>query len=468
MFNVLMVTIDCLRADGLGCMGYGRPLSPHIDRLAAGSALFTRAFATGPRTTESFPGILASTYPLAYGGTFTLPSHLLTLAKVLRPGRYASAAFHSNPFLLSEFGYAQGFEHFWDSREKTAVTSKVGARIMPRLNQDSRLYRLLRRMVRYLEAKTGVSYYTGAEEVTDRAVRWLRGQVQPFLLWVHYMDMHYPFSPPERHIRQVRPEGVGWRQQARLMVHTLEDPLSVTKEEAQMYRDLYDAGLHYVDENVGALLDALQRMGILHDTIVVLTADHGEEFLEHGDFGHGALIHVPGTDAARIKLYDELLHVPLIVRVPGSDVAPRQVPSLVSLADVGPTIVDLLGLETVEPWHGLSLVPLLRGQANSVRDHVFSEYVIRDGDGHWPVVSCRTLRWKYIHDGLFEHHELYDLEDDPAEQRNLYGSQVPVLSALQEAVQEHLALFPSSPLPVVEAEMDPAVVERLKGLGYLG
>ncbi|HUW14840.1 MAG TPA: sulfatase [Anaerolineae bacterium] len=467
MTNLVLLTVDCLRADRLGCLGYQRALSPHIDRLAGGSALFSRAFATGPRTTESFPAILASTYPLAFGGTFTLPEHLRTLAEVLAQQGYATAAFHSNPFLLSEFGYGRGFAHYWDAHEATAMSSKVGARVMPRLREDSRLYRLLRRLVRYFEAGAGVSYYVRAEEVNRRALQWLAEAAEPFFLWVHYMDMHYPFSPPERCIRQVRPGGIPRRQQARLMVRTLEDPATVTEAEAEAYRDLYDAGLLYVDESVGALLRALDGMDLLKDAVLMLTADHGEEFREHGDFGHGLQIHVPGADSVRIKLYDELLHVPLLVRAPGAGVRPGRIDALASLVDLGPTFLDLMGLEPVESWHGMSLAPLLRGEGAALREETYSEYAIRR-EGPWQaVVSCRTARWKYIHDGAFGRHELYDLHADPAEQDNLYGSSVPVLFELQEKIRQHLSLAHSSSAPAAEVEVDPEVAERLRGLGYL-
>jgi arylsulfatase A-like enzyme len=467
MTNLVLLTVDCLRADRLGCLGYERALSPHIDRLADESALFSQAFATGPRTTESFPAILASTYPLAFGATFTLPQHLVTLAAVLRQQGYATAAFHSNPFLLSRFGFGRGFDHYWDSHEATAMSSKVGARVMPRLREDSRLYRLLRRAVRYFEAAGDVSYYVRAEEVNRRALQWLTGVAQPFFLWVHYMDMHYPLNPPERCIRRVRPGGITRREQARLMVRTLEDPAAVTEADAEAYSDLYDAGLVYVDQRVGALLEALLDTGQLDKTVVILTADHGEEFREHGDFGHGAQIHVPRADSVRLKLYDELLHVPLLVRPPRASALTGRTDALASLIDLGPTSLDLLELQPVPSWHGVSLAPVLRGEARSVRDEVYSEYAIR-GEGIWqPIVSCRTQRWRYIHDGAFGRHQLHDLEADPAEQHNLYSTGVSALLELREKVQQHLLLAHSSSALVAEVEMAPEVAERLRGLGYL-
>lgn len=468
MLNILLITVDCLRADRLGNMGRNHFLVPHISRLAKESVVFTKAFATGPRTAESFPGILASTYPLAFGGTLSLPTDCVTLAEVLKNAGFSTAAFHSNPFLSSSFGYGKGFELFWDSREKTPMTSKLGTQIMPRLNHESHLYRLLRKLLRSFEIEVGVSHYVQAEVVTAQAIDWLRQSESPFFLWVHYMDMHYPFSPPARCVRQVHVTAIGKQQRARLLVKAVDDPTSLTREEIQVLKDLYDAGLVYVDQNIGALLDVLKHLGALNNTVVVLTADHGEEFLEHNGFGHGANIHVLDEESkARIKLYDELLHVPLIARVPDLDIPPQEIPALVSLVDIGPTLVDLLWNGMVDRWQGTSLTPLLCGKTESIRDGVFSEYVVRNGTTDWPVVSYRTQKWKYIHDGTSERYELYDLTGDPAEVRNMYSADVSSVSMLQQKVREHLALAPSDTTTITEPDVAPEVVERLRGLGYI-
>jgi arylsulfatase A-like enzyme len=467
MPNVLLLTVDCLRADRLGYAGYPRSLSPNIDRLVEASCVFTQAYATGPRTAESFPAILTSAYSLSFGGRFRLPEGAVRLAQVLQRAGYATGAFHSNPFLSVDLGYAQGFDRFWDSLDKTPLTSKLGARAMGLLDYDSRLYKFLRRLVRGFEAHTGTAYYARAEKVSAMAAEWLESQPAPFFLWIHYMDMHYPFSPPSDHLHKLRPQGINAGQQADLMVRALEHPRSLDAQETQMVIDLYDAGLSYVDANVGRLLDTLEDLGFLENTLVILTGDHGEEFLEHGDFGHGALIHSLDGSRSRIKLYDELLHVPLVLRLPDLDTSGQFLSPLVSLIDLPPTVVDLVGLEPPAVWQGLSLGPVLRGEVTSLRPGVFSGYAVRDGESHWPVVSYRTPEWKYIHDGAFGHHEVYDLVADPGEQDNLFAADVPALSSLQLAVRDHLKAIDLEAAPGSEIQLDPEMVERMRALGYL-
>jgi len=469
MTNVLLLTIDCLRADRLGYAGYRRQLSPNIDSLAERAAVFNQAFASGPRTAESFPAILASTYPMAIGGKWRLPESLRMLAEVLSEAGYLSGAFHSNPFLSTAQGYPRGFKTFWDSMERTPLTSKVGARLMPRLNPQSKLYRSLRRLARRFESGVGVSHYVRAGEITNKAIQWIAGATSPFFLWLHYMDLHYPFSPPEAYLRKIRPQGISKRRQSRALVRSLEDPASTSAEDRQVLVDLYDAGLNYLDEQIGVLLNTLSNLPIGKDTLLIITADHGEEFLEHGDFGHGAMVHKAQNGKARIKLYDELLQVPLLLHHPKLKHLGKQIPALVSLVDIPPTVVDLLGLPKVTSWQGFSLAPLLRGEVQSLseREGVFSEYALRDADVHYPIVAYRTQGWKYIHDGAFGQHQLYNLEQDPGELQDLYQPEHPALPPIQQRVEEHLSLMPTGRVPLVETQMDPEMVERLKSLGYL-
>lgn len=465
--NIILATIDCLRADRLGISGYERSLSPNIDQLARRSIVFTQAYATGPRTAESFPAILTSTHPLTFGGLWRLPDHLLSLAQVLKEAGFKTAAFHSNPFLSTEQGYDRGFDEFWDSRDHTPISSRAGARLIPRLAHNTLIYRLLRRLIRRFESSIGLSHYTKGGAVTDQALAWLNHSEKPLFLWIHYMDMHYPFSPPESNLRQLRPEGISPAQRSKALVRSLEDPTSTTAEERQVLIDLYDAGLSYVDENIGQLLKALDDHNLSSSTLIILTADHGEEFMEHRDFGHGQMIHQSLNNRARIKLYDELLHVPLIIHTPTETAQYGENNALVSLVDIAPTILELVGLSEVPEWQGASLAGVIRGQEQKAHEVVFSEYVVREPGKHHPIVACRSKHWKYIHDGAFGNHELYDLVNDPGEQVNCYNADHPALSILQPHVMEHLKLSESSQVPVVDNQMSSELIERLKGLGYL-
>lgn len=469
MPNVLFVTIDCLRADRLGYLGGTRVLSPHIDQLSH-QAVFTQAYSTGPRTAESLPAILASVYPLTFGGVFTLPQNIVPLSEIFQRMGYATAAFHSNPFLSARFGYHRGYDSFSDLQSKKYVGSKLGAsltRIFARGEFSPQLYRLLRRFVRYVETGTSFSHYAKAGEITSSAIEWLSRQTGSTFLWLHYMDLHYPLSPPDNHVRKIRPNGYSKRHLARLLVKLVETPDSVTAAELLLLKDLYDAALSYVDENVGLLIETLSRLGRLQDTLIILTSDHGEEFYEHGALGHGETIHYPQQGRALIKLYDELLHVPLIIS--GSHVPdkPVRVSSLISLIDIPPTVADLIGFEIPDQWQGISLAPLIQSQTKSLRSGVFSGYAVRDGDKRHPIVSYRTEAWKYIHDGAFGRHELYDLTMDPEEKSNIYSIDYPLVPAMAPAVDEHLAMVSAGSTSTKDAQLDPAILDRLRNLGYV-
>lgn len=467
MHNVVLLTVDCLRADRLGIMGHSYGLTPNLDSLASQSTVFTQAFAVGPRTAESFPAILASTYPLTINADWHLPEELTTLAEILQCAGYATAAFHSNPYLSLNLGYGKGFDSFWDSMETTSAVSKLASRARSIIGRESTLYRFLRRLARRFEAKTEISYYTRAEEVNNRAIDWLQSQQPPFFLWLHYMDLHYPLNPPVSFVQRVRPGGVPKAQQADIVARSLEKPESITEAETQVLKDLYNAGLLYVDEGIGNLLNVLKQLDLFDDTFIFVTADHGEEFLEHGSFGHGIKIHLLKEGYPILKLYDELLHVPLVLRSPASKVPPREILSLVSLIDLAPTLVDLLGIKAADDWQGVSLLPLLTGEADQLSEGVFSEYAVRGENERWPIVSYRTQKWKFIYDGIRQRHELYNLECDPAEQNNIYSAQPLILSELEFAVRQHLADVRGEAPQTTGWGMTPEMAERLRGLGYI-
>lgn len=469
MYNVILLTVDCLRADRLGTMGNSKGLTPNLDALAFQSTFFTSAFAVGPRTPESFPAILASTYPLTFNADWCLPETLTTLAEVLQGAGYATAAFHSNPYLSLNLGYGKGFDSFWDSMETTSVVSKLASRAKSTIKRESTIYRFFRRIARHVETQAEVSYYTRAEEVNKRAINWLQGQKSPFFLWLHYMDLHYPFNPPVPFVHRVRSEGISKALQADIVARSLEKPETITQTETQVLEDLYNAGLLYVDEGIGNFLDNLRQMGLFDKTLICVTADHGEEFLEHGDFGHGIKIHLLEDNRPILKLYDELLHVPLLLYFPTSIITPSRNPSLVSLIDLAPTLVDFLSIKVPAGWQGQSLLPLLTRNEGESRSGVFSQYAVREGAKRWPIVSYRTKDWKLIYDSVKQQHELYYLDKDPYEKNNLYATRPSVLIELEVAIQQHLKDIRGESFKTtgVTAGMTLEMQERLRGLGYI-
>ncbi len=456
--SVLLVTVDTLRADHLGCYGYRRPTSPHIDRLASEGALFERAVTSLPRTTQSIASILTGRYPKGHGarGLFsTLPAANLTLAEVLKGEGYATAAVVSNLFLRPGQGFEQGFEHYENPPGRWDGDSAI--------------------------------------DVTRAALTWLRGRPsgRPFFLWVHYLDPHWTYQPAPPFDRAFDStfdhpftlyEDLATGRLTKGQV-IFANPLSPRQVEHVVA--LYDGEIAQADAAIGQLLDEAAPLA-RGPLLVVLTSDHGESLGEHGyHFAHGEYLYEPG------------LRVPLLLRLPGRIPAGLRTDALVQNVDVAPTILSLLDIDRLQSVDGHPLLlPAAPGAARAVvgaaqvegsalrpapgRALVFAEsdfqlihranrrYYIPGPAGKWSAAS--DGRYKLIHIPIpgGETIELYDLETDPGETRNLEGSatsagiRARLLRALRQFVDyDRGAGAPPSPEP------DPEQRERLRSLGYI-
>ncbi len=359
--NVLLVTVDTTRADHLGAYGYDRDTSPTVDALAAEGVLFEHAFAHAPITLPSHTSMLTGTFPLAHGvrdnGRFSVADDLETLPEMLRERGYATGAFVSAFVLDSRFGLDQGFDVYDDSFTAEWSEDKL---------RDARIYN---QMVTDRPA----------DQTTQRAIAWLAEQAEsPFFLWVHYYDPHQRYAPP----------------------HPWD----------QLYQDnLYDGEIAFMDSEIARLFDALRERGLWDRTAVLLTGDHGESLGQHGEATHAVLA------------YDSTLRVPLVIKPPaGVAVERKVVTESVSHVDLLPTVGDLLDLPTPSGLPGRSLLPAIQGRAPSGRaaDRAiyFESALPRFSFGWEPLFGVRAGSWKYIH---APEPELYDLERDPGEQRNI-------------------------------------------------
>src|SRR6267142_388583 len=400
--NVLLITIDTLRADRLGCYGYARPTTPHIDRLAGQGALFERMYTTLPRTTQSVATILTGRYPKSHGarGLFSkLSPANLTLAEILRDGGYDTAAFVSNLFLRPGQGFEQGFDRYDNPQA--------------RWDGDS------------------------AGPVSAGALDWLRGRGggRPFFLWVHYLDPHWTYRPAPPFDRVFDPGFAGPftlyedLEAGRLTKGQVIFDNRLPPRQVEHVAALYDGEIAQVDAALADLLEYAARPE-LQPLLVVLTSDHGESLGEHGyHFAHGEY------------LYQPTLRVPLLLSFPGRIPAGLRVGALAENIDIVPTIVELLGLHRVQAADGRPLlVPAAGRGADGTwgeapgRDIVFAEsdfqlihpenrrYYIAGPAGKWS--SAFDGRYKLIHvprpGGALV--EFYDLADDPGETRDLEGA----------------------------------------------
>jgi arylsulfatase A-like enzyme len=466
--NVILLTIDCLRADHVGCLGYPRPTTPNIDNLAREHGIvFSQAVANGPKTLASFPSMLASVYPWADTVGYRLTNRQTTIAEALRAAGYATAAYHSNPYLSKEYGYERGFEVFDDSFENVSEVATVARRVRRLIPKTSFLYRLLRRLNRFLNARSLAPPFTRGDVITGQGLRYLSQITGDFFLWLHYMDVHYPYVPPREFAQRFCEELPRLGYLASLFGKMLENPYKVSEEEIDLLIALYDAQIGYVDAQVGQIIDAVWESGLWENTIIAITADHGDEFREHGDFSHATSLH----SRRSAKLYEELLHVPLILHVPDKD--PAILDELVTLLDLSPTLLDLLDLDPPGGWLGRSLVPVFGGEeeGEKPRPVVSGYWLDEDENGkeirRKPMVSCRTSEWKYIYDGKRKQQLLFHLPSDPGERRNLCRERPGVAHSLRQIAQDHIEQILRAGGEDTNGETDEAVTERLRALGYI-
>jgi len=463
--NLVLITVDALRHDALGCTGSAVAVTPHLDALAGRGVRFDQAISNGPRTQASFPSIMCSLYPLVAGERKGLPASAATLAEATRLAGYATAGFNpSNPFLTRETGYDRGFElfiDFWDvhdrkgSRAKKKPWAAAKKSIHDAMGRRDLGFLML---FQALVLAEGGQYLTG-KLITEQALAWLTDQRAPFFLWLHYMDVHYPYQP--------LPGERTWRDRLSYL-WGMAGMLGGRREPAaRALRRLYDRRVELVDGFIGDFIEGLGRLDFESDTIVVVTSDHGEQLGEHGRYAHGPDVH------------EELLRVPLILQDPtleGSGVVREQV----ELLGLAPTLLDLLHIPVPETFLGSSFLPLSRGDFAHGAAHVFSEAMhggarlSRTGvpDTH-RIVSCRGGDWKYIRDDEGPTEELYDLEHDPGERINLVVEQPQKAAELRGLVEDHDSLvaresarYEQNGEPPMTTD-DEEMRRRLAALGYL-
>jgi arylsulfatase A-like enzyme len=416
--NVLVVAVDTLRADVLGCYGGDAACSPNLDALASEGLLFEQAHAHAPWTLPSFASLFTSLLPPEHGagrqpdGSFTaLSPAAMTLAEHFRSGGYATAAVTNVDFLGESFGLGQGFDHL-DARFEASN-------------------RLLR----------------PADQTTDAALAWLRARPRkPFFLFVHYFDPHAVYDPPiefRRRFAHPQDRESSWTFGSRSEVVGIRNGLPPEPEVIERARMLYRAEVAFTDREIGRLLSSLDELELAPSTIVVFTSDHGEEFLDHGDFEHGH------------TLYEELVHVPLVLRYPGR-LAPASVEGLVGHVDVAPTLCALAGLPPLEGQSGSNLLAQL-GTEPRAETH-FAE------GNFWgpPLRSWREHSHKLI--ARERELELYDLSRDPQERNNLLQQEQALANDLRtnlRAVLKGMRYRGGDP-----AKPSPEELRRLWELGY--
>jgi arylsulfatase A-like enzyme len=432
--NVLLITVDTLRADHLGAYGFTRAHTPNLDQFAQQGVRFDRAICQLPQTNASHAALLTGLYPSTNG----LKIHMVdkihpgiqTMAGVFAKAGYRTGGIYSWVSLDPQFsGLNQGFQSY-----DGFVLNRSLVFSDPRLEELAALYRQLKQNLPILRtadlalnsSEQIESSIDGRADVTNAAVfHWLDQNAgdTPFFLWVHYFDPHYPYNPPAGYDHVF---GLSYQGKIDGSVNTIHDleqgKLAPTDADKARLTELYHGEVAFVDNQLGQLFGELQRRGLADDTAVVITADHGESFGEHGDWVHG------------LKVFESEIRVPLLVRFPHLATAAGVVTAPVQLIDVMPTLLELTGLKAPKPIQGASFAPLLKTPGRPARRIAFTELADE------AFVSLETAEWKLIRNNANGQQQLFHLTQDEAEANDLIRTETTVARELSAQIQDLMKL----------------------------
>ncbi len=433
--NIFLIVIDALRADHLGAYGYSRPTSPNIDRIAREGVVFENALSAASWTRPAMGSLFTSLHPHVHGATAfgkTLPTDTVTLAETLHEHGYVTAGFQANPLLFGRRQFGQGFDSYSEtSREPSS--------------------RMVSRVTGWLDER----------------------QPEKFAVYIHVMDVHLPYdAPTENRARFLRPySGPLGRVTIRNSRQFNRLLPTVTDDDRRHMIDLYDAAINQADDSIGAIVADLTRRQLIDDTILIITADHGEELFDHGDFTHGH------------SMYREVVQIPLIIWNPRLKASGVRVKQLVRQIDIYPTVLGFLAVPQPSFLMGRDLGPAIADPNLDWELDGFTEGVLH-GPPQWALQKGRlkliktdpaeTRRERRFLDTLRRRPgwtdasgavEFYDLKRDPGERHSLVEHPAkPIWAGLLEALRTadggvHLAAAPE--------RLDKEKVEQLRSLGYV-
>jgi arylsulfatase A-like enzyme len=365
---VVWISVDTLRADRLSCYGNARATSPRIDRLAAEGVLFERALSTTSWTLPAHLSMLTGLFVSSHGVCVSdyagdSPLRGTFVSETLSRAGYATGGFYAHAFLERPFFLDRG----WDTWERTGRVHRESLAI--RAAWEAAQAAGDKQLARELRERHTAMYEKGAPEADDAvdcALAWIaatqaRDRRQPFFLFLHLFDVHTPYKAPEPYYARFDPDYAGGLEEVDVDDPSRPVQVGMDPRDLEHVVALYDGEIAWVDDQVGRLLDHLEGRGLARETLVVLTSDHGDEFLEHGGAGH------------HHTLYQELVHVPLIVRWPDRLPAALRVGEPVSIVDIAPTLLAALELEHPDPLPGIDLFALARGTARHPERVILSE-----------------------------------------------------------------------------------------------
>jgi arylsulfatase A-like enzyme len=431
-FNIVLITIDTLRADHLSCYGYKRPTSPAIDKIAKKGVLFRNVIAPSSWTAPSMVSLFTSTYPINHGVVHGLKYRkeskkysqevfspdLITLPETLKKQGYTTFGVSSNHNLTAEFGFARGFDYFQYHRWATA----------DRVN------------------KTVYSWKDRIE------------QSEKYFLWVHYIDPHRPYNARSPWINRYSSQSLisilRLSKESENKLTTLIPSLKDDPQSLASLIALYDSEINYVDAHLGELIETFE---LEKNTLLIITSDHGEEFLEHTFLGHS------------YNLHQETINIPLVIKLPHrSQMSEVKTPA--NLVDIMPTILHKLAIDP--PGQSLGTSILEKGGRFSRLKNMFSSteksvYSFAELDKESVLKAIVTPGGKYIYDYGQKTEQLYNVKSDPLELNNLVGKETEQSNQLKAQLFDWVSSSKEYYSSQLSIQLSPEERKKLEALGYL-
>jgi len=416
--NIILIVIDTLRADHVSYYGYERSTTPNIDNLAETSILFENCFAVAPWTTPSVGSIFTSQYPSVLGiewDPVKINKKFLTLAEILHENSYVTTGIISHLYISSRLNFNQGFSLYDEDNAR---------------GHD----------------------YISSPSITEKAIDFLRqNKSRKFFLFLHYFDPHYDYILHEKY--NYYPDYKGKLYSGQQIKDLLELAPTMNPEDIKYIISLYDSEISFTDEYIGRLLDEIKRLDLFDNSLIILTSDHGEEFLERGDN------HIGHTKT----LYRELIHVPLIIKLPYES-TPRRIKQNVSLIDLMPTILDIVGLEIPKNYKHSGKI--IKFNANSDIDYQ-RETVFFETKRMAKLDGVAKDKWKCIVDFRKGKVSLFDLENDPLERENLSKKYPQIVRELAREIEKWQSLIHTKKEKGQKVNFTERQKQILRSLGYI-
>lgn len=398
--NIVICLMDAATTHHMSCYGYNRKTTPNIDAFAKKSVFFKNAFSQACYTMSSSgslnTGLYAEHHEIYQVGP-GLPDSFTTMAEIMKANGFATAMFCTNGFANAEYGFAQGYDY------------------CPSLKGNDR------------SGKT--PYLMGGEMILQQSVNdWLeKNRNNRIFAYIHLIPPHSNYEPADKFLKKwaIPYEGAP-KTDADTLIAMQNGHKPHTQKDVEYIRDKYDENMLYADYNVGLLIDKLKSLELWDNTLFIVIADHGEAFMEHGDFLHNT------------TLYDEMIHIPMIFKFPKEVRTHNKVVNgIVESIDIIPTLADLCGIQLTHPIDGKSLTSLVFTDQKSIKDYTFS----RSAHGITPKLSVRSRQYKYIYNMMKDSRELYDLGKDPGEKTNIADTKPLVARSMHDLLKDRIAYY---------------------------